>query len=132
MCEIKRKNIENKQRRVEESIEKRINETYWKNDTWQKDYQRNKEEATEHKSKCLSMSIDGADFQRYGLPYFPQHDKDSERGFKNPIRTVGAIVHGHGNLFYTFPANLPSDLNCTIYCLHYFHNNETKIFDWKS
>jgi hypothetical protein len=81
-------------------------------------YLRNKERATENKNSCLSIAIDGADFQRYGLPYFPQHDKDSDRGFKNPIRTIGSIIHGHGNMFFTFPANLPSDSNCIIYCLH--------------
>lgn len=81
-------------------------------------YQENKEEATQNKEKCLSIAIDGADFQRYGLPYFAQKDKDSEKGFKNPIRTVGIIIHGHGNIFFTFAANVPSDSNCIIFCLH--------------
>ena len=81
-------------------------------------YQQNKEDATKNKQKCLSAAIDGADFQRYGLPYFCQKDKDSDKGFKNPIRTVGIIVHGHGNIFFTFSSNVPSDSNCIVFCLH--------------
>ena len=92
-------------------------------------YQKNKEQASNYKDGCLSIAIDGADFQRYGLPYFCQSDKDSNRGFKNPIRTVGAIVHGHGNMFFTFPANLPSDSNCIIHCLHQLFVKMKKIYE---
>lgn len=66
----------------------------------------------------LSMIIDGADFQRYGLPYFYEKDKNSDKGYKIPINMFAVKIHGHGEMLFTFPSNLPSDPNAIIHCLH--------------
>ena len=117
MCENKRTNckyIESRRKKLKKQLENHIRKTQMDRQI----YEMNKKKSREESSIYLSIAIDGADFQRYGLPYFHQVDKDSDRGFKNPIRTVASIVHGHGNMFFTFPANLPSDSNSIIHCLH--------------
>lgn len=66
----------------------------------------------------MSLAIDGADFQRFALPYFSEKDKDTDKGYKIPISLTGVKVHGHGALTWILPSNLPKDPNCTIHCLH--------------
>lgn len=81
-------------------------------------YSFNKTIARIRKTELLSIVIDGADFQKYGLPYFAQKDKDTDKGYKIPIRMVAARVHGHGEVIFTVNSNLPSDSNSLIHCLH--------------
>lgn len=81
------------------------------------EYENNKRLAIELPSKYMSLAIDGADFQKYGLPYFNIKDKNSDQGNKIPINTVGVIFHGHGSFIYTLPCNLPSDSNSIIHCI---------------
>ena len=54
-------------------------------------YKQIRDEAFINKQSCLSIAIDGADFQRYGLPYFGQIDKDSERGFKIQLKQLDQL-----------------------------------------
>jgi hypothetical protein len=74
--------------------------------------------AKSSRNSTLSISIDGSDMSCYGLPYFNQKTKETEKGFKIPIKLTGVIVHGHGHIVYTFPTNIPTGANLTIDCLH--------------
>ena len=80
-------------------------------------YEVNIKLAEVYPEEYFSIAIDGANFQRFGLPFFSEKDKDSEKGYKIPISLNGVKVHGHGCLTWIFPSNLPKDPNCTIHCL---------------
>lgn len=81
-------------------------------------YAKNIDFATKNPTKLISIAIDGADFQRYGLPYFHQKTKDTDKGYSIPIRTVGVKIHGQGDIIFTFNSNLPSGSSSTIHCIH--------------
>lgn len=81
-------------------------------------YETNKRLAVEFPERYISIGMDGADFQKYGLPYFKEKDKQSDNGYKIPINTIGVRVHGQGDYVFTLPMNLPSDSNSIIHCLH--------------
>ena len=81
-------------------------------------YETHKKLGVSMKHKYLSIAVDGADFGKYGLPYFWQKDKQSEKGYKNPISTIIVIIHGHGTCVYTIPIYLPNDSNSIIHIIH--------------
>ena len=54
----------------------------------------------------------------YGLPYFHVKTKDSNKGYKLPIKLTGVKVHGWGHCVFTFGCNIPTGANATIECLH--------------
>ena len=56
-------------------------------------YETHKQMGIKTKKKYLSIAVDGADFGKYGLPYFSVKDKQSEKGYKNPISTVIVNIH---------------------------------------
>jgi hypothetical protein len=77
-----------------------------------------KNSAKSKRNASLSIAIDGSDMSCYGLPYFNQKTKETEKGFKIPIKLTGVIIHGWGHMVFTFPCNIPTGANSTIDCLH--------------
>ena len=81
-------------------------------------YETHKQMGIKTKKKYLSIAVDGADFGKYGLPYFSVKDKQSEKWYKNPISTVIVNIHGYGTCVYTIPIYLPNDSNSIIHIIH--------------
>ena len=84
----------------------------------------------------LSLIIDGSDNMNYGLPYFYQKTKQSQKGYKFPIKLVGVKVHNLGDIVFTLPCNITSGPNSIINILHYtldyIYNSYGNIFPNKS
>ena len=66
----------------------------------------------------LSLIIDGADQQAYGLPHFCAKSKTTESMHKLPLHLMGVIVHGVGNYGFTYLPNIKGGNNVTIEVLH--------------
>ena len=74
--------------------------------------------AVTHPQLFLSMIIDGADQQAYGLPHFSVKSKTTEMMHKLPLHLMGAIVHGIGNYGFSYLPNIKGGNNVTIEGLH--------------
>jgi hypothetical protein len=42
----------------------------------------------------MSITVDGSDNQKYGLPHFAEKGHEDSKGYKQPMKLYGAIVHG--------------------------------------
>ena len=117
MYQIEGKDFRKQQCRFEQDIEEKFRKHVNKQLLDREIYEVNIKLAEVYPEEYFSIAIDGADFQRFGLPFFSEKDKDSDKGYKIPISLNGVKVHGHGCLTWIFPSNLPKDPNCTIHCL---------------
>ena len=50
--------------------------------------------AEKNRLQCLSITIDGSDMACFGLPYFCSKTKETDKGYKIPIKLTGVKVHG--------------------------------------
>jgi hypothetical protein len=82
-------------------------------------YYQRRREAIEHPEDVLSIIIDGADQQVYGLPYYYQRTHGTDKCFKIPLHLMGVLVHGRGSYGLTYPDSVKQGTNVTIDALHY-------------
>jgi hypothetical protein len=75
-------------------------------------------EAIRMRSAVLSITIDGSDNSKYGIPYFPVKTHDSQKGHKIITKLYGAIVHGRWAGAYLYTGNMPGGTNVTVEILH--------------
>jgi hypothetical protein len=112
--DIKNNNNKTSKEKLEKELKDHIQQQYSDRNI----YALTKMKASKYRKSCLSIAIDGSDMSCYGLPYFCTKTKETEKGFKIPIKLTGIIVHGWGYSIYTFPCNIPTGANLTIECIH--------------
>ena len=88
---------------AKEKLEKELKEHIQQQYADRNIYALTKSKASKFRNSCLSIAIDGSDMFCYGLPYFCTKTKETDKGFKIPIKLTGVIVHGWGYSIYTFP-----------------------------
>ena len=66
----------------------------------------------------LSLIIDGADQNKYALPYTCQKSHATDGAWRMKIHTIGVIAHGRGTYCYTCPDHVAQGHNVTIQALH--------------
>jgi hypothetical protein len=77
---------------------------YWRKRCW---CERNSDHA-------ISIIVDGTDQGSWGVPYFRQKTKLSEKYYKLRTHITGAIVHGHRSYIYTCDFNYEHGTNLQI------------------
>ena len=75
-------------------------------------------QAVEYPKEVLSIIIDGADQQVYGLPYYYQRTHGTDKCYKLPLHLMGVLVHGRGSFGITYPDSVKQGTNVTIDALH--------------
>jgi hypothetical protein len=71
----------------------------------------------------VSMVIDGAAQQAYGLPHLLDKDKLTSGDLKIPLFLMGALVHGFNAYLFTYLRNIKHGTNIVIECLHHIFSH---------
>jgi hypothetical protein len=67
----------------------------------------------------VSIVLDGAAQQAYGLPHLLDKDKQTSGDIKMPLFLMGALVHGFNAYLFTYLRNIKHGTNIVIECLHH-------------
>jgi hypothetical protein len=71
-----------------------------------------------HPTRYMSVIIDGADQQRYGLPHFCETDHSTMNSHRIHLHLMGVLNHGRGPQAITYLPNVKQGTNVTVDCLH--------------
>ena len=93
-------------------------------------YYQRRRESVDNPEQVLSIIIDGADQQVYGLPYYYQRTHGTDKCHKIPLHLMGVLVHGRGSFGISYPDSVKQGTNVTIDALH-LALTETKRLDGK-
>lgn len=81
-------------------------------------YHRRRREARTHPNSCISIIIDGADWQSYGIPFFCERTHSSQKLWTIPVYLVGVLVHGRLSSVYIVPGHFKQGTNVVIHILY--------------
>lgn len=80
-------------------------------------YHEHREEARQHPDRVMSIIVDGADQNAYGLPHFEQKNKTLDGGRTQRSSLVGVLVHGIRCFVYQYQDIWGHDANIIIEAL---------------